>query len=69
METEEKEEPEPIDWEASNVNQRREYENEVMECRRSVVRRLNERADRAEIHNEHEEAEALRRRADDLEYL
>lgn len=37
--------PEPIDCKASNVNQRREYENEVMEYRRRVVRRLNERAD------------------------
>ena len=58
-----------VDWEASNVNQRREYENEVMEYRRRVVRRLSQRADRAEIHNDHEEAEALRKRADDLECL
>ena len=40
-----------------------------MEYRRRVVRRLSDRADQAEIHNEFEEAEALRRHADELEFL
>ena len=68
-ETEEDAGPNPINWETANVNQRREYEDEVMEYRRRVVRRLNDRADQAEIHNEFEEAEALRRHADNLEFL
>ena len=54
METEETEGPNPINWETANANQRREYEDEVMEY---------------ETHYEFEEAEALRRHADDLEYL
>ena len=37
--------------------------------RRRVERRLNDRADQAEIHNQFEEAEALRRHADELEFL
>ena len=72
MEIEESEEdtgPKPINWDTANANQRREYENEVSEYRRRVVRRLNDRADQAEIHNDFEEAEALRRHADELEFL
>ena len=54
-ETEETEDtgPNPINWEIANANQRRKYEDEVMEHG---------------THNEFEEAE-LRRHADDLEYL
>lgn len=43
--------------------------DEVMQYRERVVRRLNARADRAEISAEFEHAEALRRQADELEYL
>ena len=63
MEIEESEEdtgPKPINWETPNANQRGEYEDEVSEYRRRIVRRLNDRADQAEVHNEFEEAEALR---------
>ena len=71
MEIEESEDagPDPINWATANANQRREYENAVMEYRKRVERRLNERVDRAEIHNDFKEAEALRTHTDDVEWV
>ena len=68
-ESEEEHGPPDIDWATANANQRMDYEGEVLEYRRSVVRRLNIRADRAEEANNHEEADRLRVEADNLEYL
>ena len=46
-----------------------DYEGAVMEYRRRVVRRLNQRADRAEELSNHEGAARLRMEANNLEYL
>ena len=68
-ESEEEHGPPDIDWATANSNQRMDYEGEVLEYRRRVVRRLNRRTDRAEEANNHEEADRLRVEADNLEYL
>ena len=68
-ESEEEHGPPDVDWATANANQRMDYEGEVMEYRRRVVRRLNLRADRAEEVNNHEEAAGLRVEADNLDYL
>ena len=68
-ESEEDHGPHDVDWATANANQRMDYEGEVMEYRRRVVRRLNLRADRAEEANNHEEAAGLRMEADNLDYL
>lgn len=72
MEIEESEEdggPNPIDWQTGNEKQKKQYEEEVAQYRRRVARRLNARAEQADIGAEFEHAEALRRQADELEYL
>ena len=69
QESEEDHGPLNIDWATANANQRMDYEGEVMEYRRIVVRRLNRRADRAEELSNFEGAATLRRQADNLEYL
>ena len=67
--TEEDHGPPDVDWATANAKQRMDYEGEVMEYRRRVVRRLNLRADRVEEANNHEEAAGLRMEADNLDYL
>ena len=71
QESEEDHGPPNIDWATANANQRMrmDYEGEVMEYRRRVVRRLNRRLDRAEELSNFEGAATLRRQADNLEYL
>ena len=60
-ESEEDHGPPEIDWATANANQRMDYEG--------AVRRLNQRADRAEELSNHEGAARLRMEADNLEYL
>ena len=61
--------PPEIDYATANENQRRDYEREVGEYQRRVVRRLQRRADQAEDHSHFEAAANLRRQANYLEYF
>ena len=68
-ESEEEQGPPTIDYATANANQRMDYEREVGEYQRRVVRRLHRRADQAEDHSNFEAAAAFRRQANHLEYL
>ena len=68
-ESEEEDGPQDIDWTTASANQRMDYERQVDNHRRRVVRRLNQRADRAEDLSNFEGAAVLRMQANNLEYL
>ena len=68
-ESEEEQGPPTIDYATANANRRMDYEREVGEYQRRVVRRLHRCADRAEDHSNFEAAADLRRQANYLDYL